>query len=989
MLLAALTFGRSDAAAQPVTLEYQQVLTRAVPGATAAFSLDPSRVGASAQDGLVTLVGRGPGSTNVVVIAGDETVTLQVLVGEPPQVLLPGMRAPGASGAGSGYYEARYGSDPGILQGNLLVSRRDGERSAELAIGGAAPLERDRGTAFSMPLASFTLRTPDREMTLLDRVVSNSPLTISRSNVRGFHLRQGAWQAHAGYSFFSTFEHLLLPTNKEVVAGVGYRHRLGARSSLTPNLYYFDGPSLAGRRGPLATLFYETRPASDMTFSAELGVRESVGGAVAFEVDRPNRRAWAKMRVAPSDLPSLTTDQQAGRQLEGGWISHGEQSSLTATISSRRYLAGTSDHTSSVGSIDLRRHLTRHWAIHGGSGFSIFENGARPGSRIHSVTLPFGTSFAGRQMGFGVDYQFARETTRDLGGHLVRANVNGAARGFRFSLFGERQTHAPTAGQILTDVPWLQPMLDRLGLAATSPQQLAELLRTNAELSAYGYANSIQIDLTPLRTRMGATGGWSGSGPRRPQLSVSTLFNRDGSVAGTARSAVHSLSYSQQLDRATEVFLTWSALCHQGSLRASSCQPVMSASLRRSLDGGPGLLMPRRGHIDGIVFKDDQGAGMYSAGLEPLPGVEVVLDNVRHTRTDSAGRFRFDGVELGRHRVEARYASDQPTYFTTPSPAEVDTGAFVHFGVALSRSSLRGVVHTDAGIGLPGVLVHIAGVDRRTTARTADDGTFVEEGLGAGEYDVTIEPGSVPAGYPVDALAPQRVRVERSAAGRVTFVLRPYRSVAGRARLFDRSTGQYVGLAGARVELQPLGRQSVTDASGQYAFRDLPPGEYRVVATHDGREHVATARVPEGPAFVKEIDVAVLPAGETAAPGRVDERRLASTRGDAGRPRGDRADAGRGAPAVATTGPFTIHVAESSSARHARAMVDELQNAGHAAYLVQSVSGAVGPYHVRVGQYPTLAEANRSAQTLEQALGWRMKVTAAAGGVSTHTSYLR
>lgn len=978
LTFAALTFARSDAAAQPVTLEYQQVLTRAVPGATAAFSLDPSRVGASAQDGLVTLVGRGPGSTNVVVITGGETVTLQVLVGEPPLVVLPGTRRGSAQSAGSGYYEARYGSDPGILQGNLLVSRREGERSAELALGGAAPLERDRSTAFGLPLASFTLRTPDREMTLLDRVVSNSPLTVSRSNVRGFHLRQGAWQAHAGYSFFSTFEHLLLPTNEEVVAGVGYRHRLDARSSLTPNLYYFDGPSLGDRRGPLATLFYETRPASDVTFSAELGVSRAVGGAVAFEIDRPNRRAWAKLRVAPSDLPSLTTDQQAGRQIEGGWIAHGDQSSLTATVSSRRYLAGAFDHTSHVASIDLRRHLTRHWAIHGGSGLSIFENSSQPGAGIHSVTLPVGASFASRHMGFGLDYQFARETTRDLGGHLVRATVNGTARGFRFTLFGERQTHAPTAGQILTDIPWLQPMLDRLGLAAATPQQLAELLRTNAELAAYGYANSLQLDLTPLRTRMGASGGWTGSGRMRPQLSVNTLFNRDGSVAGTARSAIHSLSYSQQLDRATEVFLTWSALCRQASFSPSSCQPVLSASLRRSLDNGPGLLMPRRGHIEGIVFRDDQGSGMYSPGLEPLAGVEVVLDSMRHTRTDSAGRFRFDGVELGRHRVEARYAADEPTYFTTPSPAEVETGGTVYFGVAPARSSLRGVVHTDAGIGLPGVLVHIAGVDRRTTARTADDGAFAVDGLGAGEYDVAIEPGSVPAGYPVDALAPQRVRVERSAPGRVTFVLRPYRSVAGRARLFDRATGQYVALAGARVQLQPLGRQAVTDASGQYAFRDLPPGEYRVVADHGGREHVATARVPDGPAFVREIDVAVLPASEVAAPGGpAEERRLASS---SGQTREDASDAGRGARVLAAAGPFTIQVAESPSARHARAMVDELQSAGHAAYLVPEVSGPNGPYHVRVGQYSTFAEANRSAQTLEQALGWRMLVTASPAG---------
>jgi hypothetical protein len=614
----------------------------------------------------------------------------------------------------------------------------------------------------------------------------------------------------------------------------------------------------------------------------------------------------------------------------------------------------------------MRRQLTRIWAIHGGSGFSLFENASQPVPAVRSLTLPFGTSFFRQNMGVDLDYQFSRETTRDLGGHLFRANLYGAAHGVRLSMFGERQTQAPTARQILTDVPWLQPMLDRLGLAAATPQQLADLLRTNAELSAYGYANSIQIDVTPIRTRLGASGGWSGSGARQPQLSVSTLFNNDESIDRTSLGAIHTLSYSQRLDRATEFFLTWSAVCHDRLFSSSSCRPVVFASLRRTLSNGPGLLMARHGHIDGIVFKDDQAQGTYTPGLPPVAGVDIVLDNVIHATTDSSGRFRFDDVPYGRHRVEARYGSDQPTYFTTPSPADVDTGASVHFGIAPSRSSLRGVVITDAGIGVPGVLVHIANVDRRTSARTADDGSFAGEGLSAGDYDVTIEAGSVPAGYPLDALIPQRVHVEQLTPGRVTFVLRPYRTVAGRARLFNRETGQYVALAGAAIELQPLRQKAVTDANGQYAFRDLDAGQYTIVTRHDGREYFAQVTVPNGPTFLKNVDVAVLPAATAFA-------RAGSTRGVT-------AERRTPSPPRSEDGDrdlFTIRVAASTTARYARAMVDELKDAGYSAYLVEpAVSGSNGPYHVCVGRYASLAEANQSARTLETALGWRMSVTA-------------
>ena len=151
VLIAALAIASSDVAAQSLTLDYQQVATRPVPGATAAMSLDPSRVAASVQDGVVTLIGRGPGSTNVIVIAGDETVTLRVLVGEPPVVVLPGMRSAGAQNGSTGYYEARYGSDPGIFQGVLFVSRRDGDRTAELTLGGAAPFGNDDRFAVQHP----------------------------------------------------------------------------------------------------------------------------------------------------------------------------------------------------------------------------------------------------------------------------------------------------------------------------------------------------------------------------------------------------------------------------------------------------------------------------------------------------------------------------------------------------------------------------------------------------------------------------------------------------------------------------------------------------------------------------------------------------------------------------------------------------------------------------------------------------------------------
>jgi cell division septation protein DedD len=495
--------------------------------------------------------------------------------------------------------------------------------------------------------------------------------------------------------------------------------------------------------------------------------------------------------------------------------------------------------------------------------------------------------------------------------------------------------------------------------------------------------------VTPMRTRLGASANWTGSGMLRPQLRTSTLFSRDALVSGTSLSALHSVSYSQRIGAATEVFVTWSALCQDGGLAPGRCRPVMLVSLRRTLRAAPGLLA-RRGDIEGTVFQDDQGRGAYAPGMPVLAGVEVVLDGVRHTRTDRSGRFRFDGIPYGRHRVEARHRSNQPMFFTTPSPADVDTGSVVNFGIGRARSSLRGIIRTDAGSGVSRVLLHVAGGDRNSSTYSADDGTFIVEGLPAGDYEVSVDASTVPAGYAVDALAPQRVRVEETTVGRAAFVLRPYRTVSGRARLFNRQTGRYEALAGTSVELRPLKRRAVSDANGVYTFRDLPPGAYTIVAVHHGREYVASVNVPNGPAIVKDMDVAVLPDAVMPRPSAPRATAIASRSttkindgsGSSSAPRKMNGATASAAVSPAAAGAaFTIQVAASANARHARAMVDELKRAGHAAYLVEgTLSGTQGPYKVRVGRYSTLSEANRSALSLEKAIGWRLSITTVAQG---------
>jgi hypothetical protein len=853
--IAILACSAEPVAAQSIVLEYQQAVTRALPGATAAFSLNPDYVGASAYDGVLSLVGRAPGTTHVVVLFGDRSESFLTTVKDSR----PEARAAGASfGADAneaGSLELRYASRPAVLQNRIQFGRRQGDRQTDMTFAGAVPFGGVSQSPFSIPTASYSVRTPSRELTVLDESVTNSPLTLSRSNVRGVHIRQGNFRIHAGYSFFANYEDVLLPTHKETVGGVSYRIGLGTRSSLTPNIYYFGGNVSSVHTGTLGSLVYETRPAAGVKLLVEVAKARAVGTAIDLDIDRANDRAWAKVRIAPQDLPSLSTGQLNGRAVDAAWLRNWKRIGLNANVSSHSYAVREVSQTSSVASLGLQYRLAQHWAVQTAPGYSLFDSGSAAG-RLRSTTAPVGFTFSKGLIGLGGDYQFTRDADRDRAGHLVRATVRGGSGRFQLWGMAERQTQAPTTGYILSQVPQLQETLDRMGIAASSPQQIAELLQTNAGLAALGYSGLKTVNLTPVRLRFNGGAVWTGSGPRRPTFRFDSILNHDSLIDRTVDTAVHSVTYSYRVNGATEVFASASWICAAGPSRA--CNPVMSLSLRQPLTRMPRLLVAeRRGDIQGIVFIDDLSRGAYGPGLTALPGIDVVLDGARHTRTDAAGRYRFTGVPYGQHRVEVPYKADGSFFYTTPSPADVVTGSTADFGIGFTRSRLRVLVGNDAGAALPDVVVRLRGADGQGRGVTGGDGAFTFAGLAEGEYEVVVDPASVPPGYALEALSAQRVKVSTASVGVTQFVLVAHRSVTGAVRIFDRVAGRYLAVKDAVVELGP--QRSVTDERGVFLFRDVPAGPRTVVVHYDGTTHDASVSLPQGPAAVKDITFSIVP----------------------------------------------------------------------------------------------------------------------------------
>ena len=65
-------------AQNPLSVGYQKRIQLPIAGATAAYSLDSTIADASAANGIVEIVGKGPGSANIVVVtpAGAQTIAV-------------------------------------------------------------------------------------------------------------------------------------------------------------------------------------------------------------------------------------------------------------------------------------------------------------------------------------------------------------------------------------------------------------------------------------------------------------------------------------------------------------------------------------------------------------------------------------------------------------------------------------------------------------------------------------------------------------------------------------------------------------------------------------------------------------------------------------------------------------------------------------------------------------------------------------------------
>lgn len=854
----------SAGANAPISVGYQKTIELPVAGASAAYSLDSTIVEASATNGLVEIVGKGPGSANIVVVTAAGIQTLAVTVPVPPPVLPPGFEPPEDRNAAEvGAYEFRYNSDPNQVTNSLELKRTQGESFTRMQVVNANLFSSNSSTSrVGFPFFAYEIGRPNTDITFLDKSVSNSPLTLDNYLVRGFHLRQGPWEFHGGFTSVATFQGLFLSTDREYTAGISRLFHIDGANSLEANAYYFKNPAsqrALATNGAVGSLVYRLKLTDKGNFLAEIGASHGVGFAARGNYDDQRNHIIGDFRIQSRDFASLAVNNQ-----------HGTFADLSASrkLNDRFYasldlnqsdfkLPTLSQSTFTTSGL-LNYRLDRNFTVSGGGAFATFQSQIPLGARISTINLPLGFDYSTRHFGAGFQYQRTVNIEGGGGGNDFAINARGSMRSFQLSGFFRHDVQVPTLAAIFSQIPGLQDALDRAGIVASSPEQLADLLRNTALLQLLGFTNAFTVNLAPARNDSSATMSWISRNHGRRKVDVNFFHSNTQLLQGNNFIlTTATVSYGQRLGVNTNIVGS-AALVRTTNLGVTDTHPIYSVSLQRKFFSVPSLLLPgRHGLIEGHVFRDDNSTGLYNPQSSPLAGVEVRLDDERTTRSDANGYYAFHHVPFGVHRVEAHLQSDEPFFYTTDSPATTDMNASVDFGVNFAKGQVFGFVYDDSGAGIGGITVELKNEKVTRRIATGSTGKFAFTGLPPADYSVATLPDSYPPGYSLQDISAQNVTVEPGKPASTQFTVRALRSIAGRVLVYDKNTLQTIPLEGAVVRLKERSLEVKTGPTGGYIFRNLPAGTYTVSAEYGGKEITRTVILTPAPINVRDLDLNV------------------------------------------------------------------------------------------------------------------------------------
>jgi hypothetical protein len=844
-----------------ITVPYQKSTTFPIAGATAAYSLDSGIAEATVTSEVIEIYGKSPGNTHVIVVTTGGVQSFSISVPQPPPMLPAGFIGQQSENGESGSYEFRYTSDPRQITNSFEFKRSQGDSFNRLQLINANLLRNSSTSVVGFPLASYEIGRRTRDIILLDQNVSHSPLTLDGYMVRGFHFRQGPWEFHGGVTSIATFQGLFLATDPEKVAGVSRRFSLSKTSSISGNLYYFSNPAStrpAAKDGAVGSITYEYRPTENFHLLSELGISRGLAFASQGRYDDFKTHAEGRFRTMPSRFAALAINNQRGTFTDLN-ISRilASRLSVNFEVTESHYNLVNLKQKTLTSNLALTYKLTGNFSLIGGAAVSRFQSQLPLTTAVKTLNIPLGVDFSSRRFGAGFQYQ---STTNFNGSHGndFGGNLRGSIRQFQLSTFFRRNVQVPTVEAIFAQLPGLQDVLERSGIIAATPDQIAQLLRNTALLTTLGFSDAFTVNLSPARTDLGASLNWTSQRANHDQVNFSFLNSKTDLVQGnTFKFTTASASYSRRLTANNDIVVSASLFRTQDGVN-SNLRPLFDVSIRHKFYSAPGFLLPgRHGMISGHIFHDDEDTAQYTGKQEAIGGIEVRLDENRVTRSDAHGFYSFNHIPFGPHRVEAMFQSAEPFFFTTNSPATAEINSTVDFGINFQRGQIFGYLRNDADSGIPGVVVELQGADLTRRIRTASDGKFTFSGLPAGTYKIATLPDSYPPGYSLQNLPEKALALEPGSPAQAQFTVRATRVVSGRVVAYDRQLLKTVPLDSVSVRLVEASLEMETNASGAFVFRNLPAGTYTITVTYEGKETIRSVTLPPEPINLRDVELNV------------------------------------------------------------------------------------------------------------------------------------
>ncbi|HEX3110821.1 MAG TPA: SdrD B-like domain-containing protein, partial [Thermoanaerobaculia bacterium] len=685
----------ADAPQNQVTVTAGAARQLLAPGVTAAYAVDGSIAEASSRNGVVTISGKSAGTTRVVIVTMEETRTIDIVV----VARLSAMPTTAESKAPAATVETRYTSSTRQATTTIDVAGGDEKRRTEVHL---MNVNRPRT---SFPSASYSIVTPARRITFFDRAVDNSPLTLSRTNLRGFHLESDTWRVHAGYTGAAFYDGIVLPAHRELVFGASYVYRVSPVLRLMPSVFFYPSHGVTeDRRGAVASLLADYGDSDALRARGEIGVSRGLGGALQLSMDRGGQLLRADIRYEPRRFAGAGPGDLHGFYSDASWSGRlGNRVSSIVDVSANHYILPRFEQRSLTGSAEVRFRATKTLSFLSGANYGDFEAVVPAGASTRSFVVPAGLS---------LDFLHGGVTAL---ARLGDSSSSSVTRGFRFSgrvsgggffatAYLDRQSEAPTLELIFRDRPDLAFALEQLGLTAESPQDIARLLRDNAELINLGFIEGATVNLSLLRTQAGLELAWLSNSSARHQLRLRLIHDRAERVAFATTSNIATLSYSRRITGTTDVQASLSMWTAKIGASPATRDRSVDIGIRKRFDEMPSF---GSGTIGGTVFADEEMNGARTAESRGLDGVEVRLDGARSSKTDTRGRYAFSGVSKAMHRLAVQLPS--PTsYFTTASTTEATAGENVDFGIAKTPARLVGSVVSDAGLGVGAIVVALS-----------------------------------------------------------------------------------------------------------------------------------------------------------------------------------------------------------------------------------------------------------------------------------------